>query len=882
MRTLWTSALATAPFRSRTPLDGEAHTTTARSLVAPGTVVARTARPEGAHDRKEPMPLSNIGAGHPTRHTPDGQRGRRALARRVALLGAIVLTSAVSAVGAAPGSAAAANGTLVQTLCADPATGIGVGGGLPSELVASSNNSRWDWAQANSRCPTSRLTGTDGVLMSASSGSYDVATYTQLQYRVPANLELRAGTIFRSLTNAIPYSTYRWGLIALNANYGFQPGNIWAEPRMQFEAGDWNVGNVDRRGDATTPFAAANRVDLTVSPTNGWTIIMACVANSTQCTFPSNGDIKYRIYGGKMTLFDGFDPTVSNVTGALATATTLTGPAAVEFTAADQGAGVYRAIVEVDGTVTSKEIVNSNGGRCQPIGADEYTFASAQPCKLSASFATTLDTSQLRDGQHAVKVRIEDATGNPATVVNRTIPTANTPINTAAPTIGGASTVRAGTVLTATTGTWERTPRAFTTEWLRCDAVGQRCVVITDNIDALSTPPRYVVRATDNYRTIRLRVKATNTGGTSPAVDSEPTTVVADEEGITEPAPAAVSEPRWTLESNVAAPRPGDVLTVVPGSWSGKSVGLTFRFKRCVSGTCSVLADGPAQSMTVRGTDVGATIVAEVTGSNGFGSLTKTTAATGAVLPVERSGGGPVEKDPRDSTTPPVIVPPNDGGGTQVVAVPNGECEGAAAQLTARFGAKASATVNWGRGATLTLTLVCLRTGKPISGAELAVATSITSGKKATAKVAKTDAKGVTRLKLPKGPTRAIAIGWRSDSLAQMYAATASAKLVVRSKVTMRASSARVRPGATVKLTGALAGAPAGIVLNVQALDGRRWRTFDQVRTGKRGGKFAYVYRFKRSRSGAAFKFRVATAPGQKKLATAPGSSKPTTVRIGG
>lgn len=49
---------------------------------------------------------------------------------------------------------------------------------------------------------------------------------------------------------------------------------------------------------------------------------------------------------------------------------------------------------------------------------------------------------------------------------------------------------------------------------------------------------------------------------------------------------------------------------------------------------------------------------------------------------------------------------------------------------------------------------------------------------------------------------------------------------------------------------------PRGGQIQVQALDGRRWRTFDTTTT-RRGGRFRFGYRFKPPAAGRTFRLRV-------------------------
>lgn len=93
------------------------------------------------------------------------------------------------------------------------------------------------------------------------------------------------------------------------------------------------------------------------------------------------------------------------------------------------------------------------------------------------------------------------------------------PRNTVRPTISG--TARQGEVLTADPGSWSGTqPVTFKYQWLRCDTNGASCANIIG-----ATSKTYTVSSVDVGNALRVRVRATNSAGSSTAV-SPPRTVV--------------------------------------------------------------------------------------------------------------------------------------------------------------------------------------------------------------------------------------------------------------------------------------------------------------------------------------------------------------------
>lgn len=94
------------------------------------------------------------------------------------------------------------------------------------------------------------------------------------------------------------------------------------------------------------------------------------------------------------------------------------------------------------------------------------------------------------------------------------------PRNTVRPTISG--TARQGELLTADPGSWSGTqPITFKYQWLRCDTNGASCSNIIG-----ATGKTYTVSSVDVGNALRVRVRATNSAGSSTAV-SPPRTVVA-------------------------------------------------------------------------------------------------------------------------------------------------------------------------------------------------------------------------------------------------------------------------------------------------------------------------------------------------------------------
>ena len=88
------------------------------------------------------------------------------------------------------------------------------------------------------------------------------------------------------------------------------------------------------------------------------------------------------------------------------------------------------------------------------------------------------------------------------------------------------------------------------------------------------------------------------------------------------------------------------------------------------------------------------------------------------------------------------------------------------------------------------------------------------------------------------------------------YARWSSVAVPVSARVSLAASSAKLRNGQTVTLTGRVTGAPAGShkLVQLQAQVGRSWVTFASTRLSN--GTFTYRYRFTRTTGAARYAFR--------------------------
>jgi hypothetical protein len=119
---------------------------------------------------------------------------------------------------------------------------------------------------------------------------------------------------------------------------------------------------------------------------------------------------------------------VVDVGGELASASQVSGTPNLTWSASDPGAGVYEALVTVDGQLVQSQVPNDNGGHCRDVGQTSDgrpAFLYVQPCPGSLAAEVQLDTTRLTDGPHHLLVTVLDAAGNSAPVLDRTITVAN-------------------------------------------------------------------------------------------------------------------------------------------------------------------------------------------------------------------------------------------------------------------------------------------------------------------------------------------------------------------------------------------------------------------------------------------------------------------------
>jgi hypothetical protein len=150
--------------------------------------------------------------------------------------------------------------------------------------------------------------------------------------------------------------------------------------------------------------------------------------------------------------------------------------------------------------------------------------------------------------------------------------------------------------------------------------------------------------------------------------------------------------------------------------------------------------------------------------------------------------------------------------------------------------------------------------GTPIAGATIQVLAQLHRAGSRFRAVgsARTSRKGGFSFKAPPGASRTLRFGYRSHVNDAAYAATLDVLQRVRASATLRSSRRSVASGGSVVFRGRLRGGYVprrGKLVELQATDRGRWRTFALVRSDRRGG-FRYRYRFSGAGGRRSFGFR--------------------------
>jgi hypothetical protein len=173
------------------------------------------------------------------------------------------------------------------------------------------------------------------------------------------------------------------------------------------------------------------------------------------------------------------------------------------------------------------------------------------------------------------------------------------PSNVTRPTISGPHTY--GKEETANHGTWNGSePITYTYQWERCE--GSTCTPISG-----ATASTYVVAQADIGKTLRVKVTATNAYGASSEVSASSETVTGPPVNTAAPTIAGQAT-EWHYERASS------------GTWVGGAEKYAYQWYLCEPGCTPITGDTSAVKLVASPTEVGKTLMVEVTATNSYGS----------------------------------------------------------------------------------------------------------------------------------------------------------------------------------------------------------------------------------------------------------------------
>lgn len=225
-------------------------------------------------------------------------------------------------------------------------------------------------------------------------------------------------------------------LVGLNLTYGAM-SDLFANPdnnpgrgsgmlQLQIGTDRGPIRIVNSPMTSEAGYSGEPPLSQAVAPSSYFSIGFACPAD---CTLGTDGGFA-QVLRAQFDVDDPSPPT-GGLLGSAVDAQVWSGAMRLTLNAVDQGSGVYRALVVVDGADALSAALA--GGACRDVGPDPAVneFVVPRPCPLRIdSGAVDVDSAVLPQGRHEVRVALEDAAGNRTWIfgpVMRTI-AANGPI----------------------------------------------------------------------------------------------------------------------------------------------------------------------------------------------------------------------------------------------------------------------------------------------------------------------------------------------------------------------------------------------------------------------------------------------------------------------
>jgi Tol biopolymer transport system component len=181
-----------------------------------------------------------------------------------------------------------------------------------------------------------------------------------------------------------------------------------------------------------------------------------------------------------------------------------------------------------------------------------------------------------------------------------------------------------GDTVTAAPGGWNGLTSAFSYRFERCDTAGHACTAF----GTASSTGSYTLTANDVGFTLRVAVTASDSAGSSAAVESSNVTPV-----VLGPGPTNLTVPTVSWSGTSGAPKVGLSLTATRGTWTGNGNAYTFQWKKCSSAasSCATISGATSSSYFLTPAEFGYVMRVMVTATNSSGSRTVESDATPAV-----------------------------------------------------------------------------------------------------------------------------------------------------------------------------------------------------------------------------------------------------------
>ncbi len=325
---------------------------------------------------------------------------------------------------------------------------------------------------------------------------------------------------------APPWSSIASYTLELGGSYAL-PGTGFGAGQAFVQASDESDPNYDYRNLGAAGQGAWVLSRTPPAPVGTLTLNASCDGASGTCAADTRISALY-LTAASIVLRDPTSPTVGGLSGNLLPGSTVRGTGEVDFAAADSGPGVYSAQLSLDGAPQPPVLLDSNGGWCRDLGQSgegTRSFAHPDPCLQNLSAGVSLDTTALADGEHSIRLTLDDASGNVTTAFNGTLRTDNAPAAGAPPIISGSGPTGRASTFTASAGSWSAPvgagPISYGYQWQDCDARGGEC----QDVPGASAASHSATGA-DAGHTLRVLVTASDSDGLASA-SSAPSEAIA-------------------------------------------------------------------------------------------------------------------------------------------------------------------------------------------------------------------------------------------------------------------------------------------------------------------------------------------------------------------